>query len=144
MVTKFKYPTRRVSSRTLTPGEQRLLNYRFEKNYRQMVYEKSGGAFRVFFFVLCVLMFYSVAFNTGRTITFTSLLQSLADAPVIDNSWISSFSDLTIRGDWGIFDFLKNFLNSFVGVISFLLYLVNGLVQLITYFGYIIRTLFFI
>lgn len=142
-MTRYNNSSNRVGDRTITSTEQKYLNKRFNQNYRQMSYPSSGGAFRVFFFLLCVLMFYSVAFNTGRTITFTSLLQSLADAPVIDNSWISSFSDLTIRGDWGIFDFLKNFLNSFVGVISFLLYLVNGLVQLITYFGYIMRTLFF-
>lgn len=144
MASKIKYPTRRVRTRILTPGEQRLLNYRFEKNYRQMVYEKSGGVFRVFFFVLCVLMFYSVAFDTGRTITFTSFLESLSDSPVLDNSWISSFSDLTINSDWGVFNFFRNFLNSIVGVISFLLYIVNGLAQLVIYFGYIIRTLFFL
>lgn len=121
---------------------EKYLNYRFKKNYNAMVAERGVGFFHVVFLFLFVIMFFSVATGSNQEVTFTSLLEVLSDSPVISSDWVESFRDLSIGSDWGIFNFLKDFLNTIIQVIGFLLYIVNGLVQVVVYIAYLFRSLF--
>lgn len=127
----------------LTASQERQLSKRTKSSNRSMGNSvSSGGFFRIAFFVLFVLMFYSVATGSSQEVTFSSLLDILSGAPVIDNSWVQSFRDLSISSDWGVFNFLRDFLNTLMQIISFALYIVSGLVQVVVYFAYFIRSLF--
>ena len=75
----------------------------------------------IFCFIFFILLFISLAFylTTGTTsqITLTGLLNFFStEMSSIDISW--SLVDLTIVGDWGIFEFLRNFLNWFTTIIE--------------------------
>lgn len=104
-----------------------------------------SNIFYVIFFILFALMFYSYAFNMEQTYTFTGFLNAMSEVPQIDNSWIVNFSNLTIEGDWGLFDFFREFIiNTSIRIISFLLYMVTGIGQLLVYIYYVVRTFLFI
>lgn len=67
-------------------------------------------------------------------------LQIVSSVP--DVTGVFTFNDLTITGSWGIFDFLRNFLNLFTSVLSFLVLLVGNLVQVVVYIFYFVRAFF--
>lgn len=120
----------------------RILRIRFRHSQRAMVRTSGLNFFTVIFLVLFVLMFFSVASGVDSHITFTSLIESLADSPSIDTSWIKTFNSMRIESDWSIFNFLRDFLNTFVDIISVLLWIITGTAQLIVYIGFIFRVLF--
>lgn len=60
--------------------------------------------------------------------TFEGLLQSLSELPRI-NFTFTNVIDLTISGDWGIFEFLRNVINGSVTIINLLLWLASLLLQ---------------
>ena len=75
-----------------------------------------------------------------QPIYFSSFLESLSQSPTVDITL--SMTDLTIVGDWGLFDFLRNFINLFTGVISLLSFFATGLINLVLYLLYFSRFLF--
>lgn len=91
----------------------------------------------VLFFVASVVAV--VLFNND--ISFSVMLDKvsyLSDAG-FDLSWISQLSEsMSITSDWGVFDFLREFINFFTSVLAFGVGLVAGLVQLVSFiFGFI-------
>ena len=95
----------------------------------------------VIFTILFIVSYVRSLVGAGE-ITFTSFLEFIQSVPEV--SFASNFIDLTILGDWGIFDFLRNFLNIFTNLMSVIVYLFGGLVQLLLYVVYIVRYLFLI
>lgn len=134
---RIKYKDKRQRMRN-----DRILRIRFRRSQRAMVRSSGLNFFTVIFLVLFVLMFFSVASGVDSHITFTSLIESLADSPSIDTSWIKTFNSMRIESDWSIFNFLRDFLNTFVDIISVLLWIITGTAQLIVYIGFIFRVLF--
>lgn len=122
--------------------EDRILNFRTKSSQKAMVRTSGLNFFTVIFLVLFVLMFFSVASGVDSHITFTSLIESLADSPSIDTSWIKTFNSMRIESDWSVFNFLRDFLNTFVDIISVVLWIITGTAQLIVYIGFIFRVLF--
>lgn len=134
---RIKYKARRQRIRN-----DRILKSRMRRSQNAMVRTSGLNFFTVVFLVLFVLMFFSVASGVDSHITFTSLIDSLADSPSIDTSWIKTFNSMRIESDWSIFNFLRDFLNTFVDIISVLLWIITGIAQLIVYIGFIFRVLF--
>lgn len=95
----------------------------------------------VIFTILFIVSYVRSLVGAGE-ITFTSFLEFIQTVPEV--SFATNFIDLTILGDWGVFDFLRNFLNIFTNLISVIVYLFGGLVQLLLYVVYIVRYLFLI
>lgn len=122
--------------------ENRYLNFKMRQSRNSMARASGLNFFTVIFLVLFVLMFFSVASGVDSHITFTSLIESLADSPSIDTSWIKTFNSMRIESDWSIFNFLRDFLNTFVDIISVLLWIITGTAQLIVYIGFIFRVFF--
>lgn len=95
------------------------------------------------YFFLCVfslLLIVGIIRTTmgAEPITFGYILQSLQNCP---NLVISPFSDLSIQGDWGLFDFLRSFLNGVATIIGYLLYFCSLILQAILFIGYALTTL---
>lgn len=133
---------KRFRARRNIKRREKYLNYRFKQNYNAMVAERGFGFFNVAFLMLFVIMFFSVATGSDQKITFSSLLEILADSPVISFDWVESFREISITSDWGWFNFLKDFLNLIIEVFGFLLYIVDGLIQVVAYIVYLFRSLF--
>lgn len=129
---------RAVSARDHLELDSRLRNTTSTNNYGGAFF----GFFKIIFFVLFIFMVFNVISSNDRVITFTSLLEGLADSPAVSSDWVTSFAESTISSDWGAFNFLRDFINSLIPIISFFLFIVNGLVQVVFYFTYIIRTFF--
>lgn len=98
--------------------------------------------FYIFAWCFFVSLFWRIT-GSDNIFTFTSLLEAFSSAPSIPTSWITSFVSNKIVADWGVFEFLRNFLNSFVmpllGTVSFV---AVGVAQIITYATWILGTLF--
>ncbi len=100
------------------------------------------------FFLLCFFVCFLASYIwkiTGRTnyFSFTLLLNTLASAPTIDTSFIYTFANMGIVGDWGVFDFLRVFISDYcMPALSMVLFFVTGIAQLVVFLAYIFRSLF--
>lgn len=120
----------------------RYLNFKMRESRKSMVRSSVANFFTVIFMCLFLIMFFSAATGSDTSITFTGFLEGLADSPSIDTCWIKTFNSLRITSDWYIFNFLRDFLNTFMDIISVLLWLVTGIAQLVVYVGYLFRVFF--
>lgn len=93
-------------------------------------------------FTILFVVSYVRSLLGASDITFASFLEFIQSVPEV--SFASTFIDLTIVGDWGIFEFLRNFLNIFTNIFSVLIFLFGGLVQILLYAVYIVRYLFLV
>lgn len=89
------------------------------------------------FFVACVFGY--VLFDAD--LSFSILLEKVSwvSGEGFNLAWISELSNaMKITSDWGIFDFLKDFINLFTSILAFGLGLIAGLLQLVQFvFGFI-------
>lgn len=99
------------------------------------------GIFGIVVFILISISLYTY-FSTGSpsSISFSSFLDVLAKAPNVDISW--SMVDLTIYSDWGVFNFVKYFLNAQALCFEFSLFIVGALWQGLNYIVYFFNVLF--
>lgn len=91
---------------------------------------KKSFIFNILFLVFSILFIISlIRTMTGApTLTFAGFLESLTTVPQIS---VGGFVDLTIVGDWGIFEFFRSFLNFFANALSILIYAASQLINLI-------------
>lgn len=93
----------------------------------------------VFLLILCAVLIRR--FNNSDDIpTFESLLHFLTEMPAPSIPFLS-FSPSSF-GDWGAFNFLRDFFATFSQVINVLIFLVNGLIVLVNYVIVFMRWLF--
>lgn len=109
------------------------------------------GLTSIFGIFLLALFFVNVmraATGNQDVFTFTRLLNAMQNAPSISLEWLSTFQRFgqVAQGDWGIFEFLKNFINGFLGFFGDIFTVVGfvgtGGVQLILYVVHFIPVLF--
>ena len=97
--------------------------------------------FTILTLFLCLLFF--VAFfrsiNGSEPLTFTGLLETLSNSPKIA---LTSFIDFSISGDWGFFDFFRDFINVLGSVLSVIVWLFSQLIQCLQYFVFIVDFVF--
>lgn len=84
----------------------------------------------VFLILLAVMIFRKFTGN-NNTPTFTSFLDMLTNIETPTIPFVNySFTTL---GDWGVFNWLRDFLNVFVDLFNVILFLVNGIISLFQY-----------
>lgn len=69
----------------------------------------------VLFILLFMNLFYGALGNT-EPITFTSFFQYMSEIPYDFSGWFNI--DLTIQGNWGWFDFFREFINQISSMLS--------------------------
>ena len=91
---------------------------------------RKSFVFNILFLVFSILFIISlIRTMTGAPVlTFAGFLESLTTVPQIN---LASFIDLTIVGDWGIFEFFRSFLNFFTSALSLLIYTATQLINLL-------------
>lgn len=99
----------------------------------------------IFGFIIFCLIFIILG-NYLRTgvpfdLTFKGFIEYLSNAPSFDMSW--SMVDLTIYGDWGIFNGLKDFFNWFTDVWEVCITLFGMVIELIEFVFYFAKGLIF-
>ena len=96
--------------------------------------------FNIIFLVILVMCVIRFTF-TNSTISFTSFLEFFYYCPSVQMP--SSFiNNLTITESWGIFDFLRNFVNSIGTILGTALWLIGNLLNGIVFIFYFIGFIF--
>lgn len=102
-----------------------------------------GSTLSVFKVLVCILILVSLWRLLGGVspVSFGSFLEYMSNAPVISMPF-KFFNDLTIVSDWGLFNFIRDFINLNTGVIGVLVFLATGAINAIQYITYFIRFIF--
>lgn len=106
------------------------IKYSKDKIYKKMGVDKSSrfSIFCLFVFILFLYAYVSYI-RTGQviTISFKSLVEWLAEVPDVSSSFV--LTDVSIGGDWGLLDILRNWLNFFISSFSVVVTLCGFIVQ---------------
>ena len=96
--------------------------------------------FNIIFLIILAMCVIRFTF-TNTTISFTSFLEFLQNCPSIEmpSSFINS---LSITDSWGVFDFLRNFINSLGTILGTVLWLIGNLLNGIVFIFYFIGFVF--
>lgn len=74
----------------------------------------SKGSILFYFFFICFLVSYVWQVSgKDNILSFTTLLETFASCPTVPTDWIYSFTSRSVTADWGAFNFLRDFVNSF-------------------------------
>lgn len=112
---------------------------KWKKADRSATRESAVGIFKILFLVLVFLAVLGVLKNE-EIVTFQGLLDFLANAPQFDLEWLN-WSSVSL-GDWGVFNFLRDFFELNISFINVLLFIGTMGVQLITYLLYFLKFIF--
>lgn len=85
----------------------------------------------IIFIVLLVISLFN-SLNSDESLRFSSFLEILQNAPEFTIEPIN----ISISSDWGIFDFLRIFVNQFLGAVSFSLWLIQSVWNMFKFIGY--------
>ncbi len=119
-----------------------LQKHRAENAPKQGV--RAGFVLDILKYVVLILLVYElISYATGRltSITFDGFLSVLENAPVFPVELLSQL-DFTITLDWGVFNFLRDFINLFAPVLTVLSFVGLLLYNAIAYLLYFLRWLF--
>lgn len=71
--------------------------------------------------------------------SFDNFLNSLSGVPDVT---FTLYSNDPLAGDWGIFDFLRTFLNTIANIVNFIVYAISMLLQILVFVWYFIQSFF--
>lgn len=138
----------RDSKRALRQWNRSQRRYKREQRRISNSSSESGASSSSIFGVIFIILFLFafVASVSGREVpvTFTGLLNALADAPSIDTTKILNFTDsMYIFSDWGSFDFLREFLNNYIIPLCVVaIYFCVSIAQLVMYLVWFVKFIF--
>lgn len=120
--------THSETSRVVTPAELRN-NARLERSRAARRGERMlGSAPAILSFILVFLLtcnlFLVMTDNKDNLVSFEKFLNICGNAVMIDTAWLSHWGildNIIISGDWGAFEFLRNFLNNVISAASSLI-----------------------
>ena len=115
-----------------------------EGSFKDFKFKKRSN-FNIFVLILFILIFISLSnyLKSGNlsTLTFKSLLEFLANAPSFDISW--SLIDINL-GDWGMFNFIRGFINIVVNIFEVLVMLFGMICESLEFLLYLVKGLLFL
>lgn len=96
--------------------------------------------------IVLVLMFtillFSVLTNNDRDVSLYGILDFLSQAKTITITDIQIVENLTITANWGVFNFLRDWLNLFVGFFEFIAVLGSILINSFVYFWQFVKWIY--
>lgn len=113
------------------------------KAYRDMNVRRYGVLFRLFGIALGFMLLVMLSWRlrgSDTTLTFTGFLDWLSGLNSVEVPY--SFTEITIGGDWGPFDVIRNFLQMFLSVMSVVVWLFANLVNVCLYLVSFLQFLF--
>ncbi|MBE5735420.1 MAG: hypothetical protein E7361_03135 [Clostridiales bacterium] len=97
---------------------------------------------RILLITACMLLIINFARSlfAGNDLSFSSFLEWLGN---VDSAYFDvGITDFTIYGNWGVFDFLRGFLNIFTGLFSVIVFFCANLINLIFFVLQFVRFIF--
>lgn len=138
------FVTTRVSSFGRTYSTTRSLKTGLYTNQITIDRQKEASSFfKVIFMALFLVMFIQIVASSGQGLSFRYFLEVLTGAPNIPLGWLYNVKNaMYLGGDWGIFDFIRAFINSLSGIIVGSLYILTGVAQVFSYAVYFVTIIF--
>ena len=93
----------------------------------------------IIFLLLLSLNFYRVIVG-NHTVSFSSFITFLSETDTFDIPTL--IRDLEIVADWGVFNFLRDFFNTFIAIIQALLYICTLIGHIVIVFIRFVRYIF--
>ncbi len=79
--------------------------------------------------------------GNGNLPTFTSFLETLSNSPTLS---IPIFNISTfVLNDWGVFNWLRDFISVFMSLINIIIFFANGVLSVLSYIVYFLQWLFY-
>lgn len=107
-----------------------------------------GSIFGLILLAIFMINVFRIASGKENYFTFDLFFRALQEAPTIDLQWLSAFEafESPIKGGWGAFQFLADFLNFVLGFLGDLFTIIGfvgtGAVQTLLYLLHFIPVLF--
>lgn len=97
--------------------------------------------FRVIFIIFCAILISNIikTLFSSNTVTFTSFLNYITSVPQISTNF--SMETIYISTDWGVFDFVRIFLNTIMMPINLSVFISRNLWNCLLYIIYFVRFL---
>ena len=102
-----------------------------------------GSTFGLMFSLLVLINLYGMLTGTGQFRGLEWLLSVLSNAPAIDTSWLETWGQMSITADWGIFQFLADFLNKINQFINLCAFLGVGCINILLFILYFVTMFLF-
>lgn len=114
-----------------------------KSNWKPKPSDLQVGGLLSFLAILLMFVFVGNYLRTGMPfeLSFKGFIEFLSNAPSFDISW--SMVDLTIYGDWGIFNFLREFFNWFTDIWEVCITLFGMIIESIEFIFYFVKGLLF-
>lgn len=88
--------------------------------------------FIITIFILIINLARNLIYNNGNNLTFTKLLESMYNLG--QDIWqLPTLENLTIVNNWGILEFVKDFINLFINLFNAGIYFANSMITLISF-----------
>lgn len=134
---------RSIQREKLEVQKQNYSDKQFKKRIRNDSFRNVGIVFRIigliFLIMIAIAVFWKLRGSNNILIT-ENFLEWLSNLNRLDiNLNVENFS---IRGDWGVFNGLRNFLNIFTSIFGVIIWLFSNLLQLVLYVVDFIRFIF--
>lgn len=130
--------------RVRTPQRAEYLRYKsVKRQYRDYRLARFVTFLRVLALVFCIVLFVRLFWSlrgSSSNLTFTGLLDWFSNLNSLDVN--VDVGDYVIRGDWGIFNGFKNFLNIFTQSFGVIVWLFSNFLNLLLYCVSFVRFLF--
>ena len=120
-------------------AQQRLRTIEsWQKQDKKESQEAAIGVLKLIFIILLLFVIVG-ALRNQELFTFKGLLELLQNAPQISLEWLN-WETINL-GDWGLFNFLRDFFNFFIEIINILAFAGTCLMQALLYVLYFIKAL---
>lgn len=129
-----------LSTNNLKSKTAKMQELKVNDNFNKSSYINTRTVFSIIIVILLSISLIRVL-NSGDSISFSSFLEMLRDSPSI-NMPFRIFKDLTITADWGVFNFLRNFINVLGNITSVAVFISAGLANVLLYLVYFVRYIF--
>lgn len=110
------------------------------RSERSQNFKTAGGILGIVLAILLLVAIIRTIQGGSNIPSFTGFLQMLTDVPTVTIPFID-YTPITL-GDWGLFNFLRDFVATLAGITNFLIFLVNGCLNIVQYIVYFFRWIF--
>ena len=92
--------------------------------------------------ILLIIAVFRITYNpvSNNVPSLTNLLDYLTTINPVDIGFIND--SVIVLGDWGIFNFLRDFVSFFIQIINVIIFIFNGLINIVLYAYSVLRWIF--
>lgn len=114
-----------------------------KRNLKKDFGSRSSQILGIILVIMLIAVAIRFAMGSESIPTFTGFLETLTSAPEINIPFLTQTTGI-IMADWGIFNFIRDFINTLMQIVDVLIFFFNGILSVLTYVVYFFRWLFIV